>query len=239
MIGFFTDRGNVRELNEDYLAYCVDDRFSLYIVGDGMGGHNAGEIASKVAVEGIILFIKENYNIIPWSDLLKEAVLYVNNKIYDMALEKDGLSGMGTTITAILVNKENVQLANVGDSVCFGLNKYGIEKLTKDHSLVQELLDRGCITSEEAKNHPRKNIITRAIGTNRRVEVDMFNLHKGEYDLFVLCTDGLTNDIGEDEIWNELINCDDLNKACKRLVDIVKSRGGRDNITVLVFGGEN
>ena len=178
MIGFFTDNGNVRELNEDYFAYCIEDKFSLYIVADGMGGHNAGEVASKMAAEGIMKYIKEKIGKISIDNILEEA-------------------------------------------------------------LVQELLDSGCITEEEAKNHPRKNIITRALGTNNRVNADIIGMDKNEYDLFLLCTDGFANDLEKDEMWREIINSNDLNKSCEKLVEVVKQRGGRDNITVLVFGGES
>ena len=169
MLGFVTDKGNVRELNEDFLSFSREDEFSIYVVGDGMGGHNAGEVASKRAVESIICFVKENFGVIPLDNLLKDAILHANSKIYSMSKESSGLSGMGTTITAILEVKNIVYIANVGDSACFGINENRIKKLTKDHSLVQELVDSGCITEGEAKNHPRKNVITRAIGTNSNV----------------------------------------------------------------------
>lgn len=146
MLGFVTDKGNVRELNEDFLSYSREDEFSIYVVGDGMGGHNAGEVASKRAVESIICFVKENFGVIPLDNLLKDAILHANAKIYSMSQESSGLSGMGTTITAILEVKNIVYIANVGDSACFGINENGIKKLTKDHSLVQELVDSGCIT---------------------------------------------------------------------------------------------
>lgn len=238
MLGFVTDKGNVRELNEDFLSYCREDEFSIYVVGDGMGGHNAGEVASKRAVESIICFIKENYGVVPLDSLLKDAILHANAKIYNMSQESTGLSGMGTTITAILEVKNMVYIANVGDSACFGINENGIKKLTKDHSLVQELIDSGCITEGEAKKHPRKNIITRAIGTNSNVDVDVSKVDRHEYKAYLLCTDGLSNDVDEDEIWKKVIKAEDFDNACKDLVEMAKERGGRDNITVLVFGGE-
>lgn len=238
MLGFVTDKGNVRELNEDFLSYCKENEFSIYVVGDGMGGHNAGEVASKRAVESIISFVKENYGVVSSDDLLREAILYANSKIYSMSQESTGLSGMGTTITAILQIEDIVYIANVGDSACFGINKSGIKKLTKDHSLVQELIDSGCITEGQAKTHPRKNIITRAIGTNSNVDVDIFKLDKHEYEAYLLCTDGLSNDVDEKEIWNEVVKSENFDKTCKDLVDMAKARGGKDNITVLVFGGE-
>ena len=229
MLGFVTDKGNVRELNEDFLSYSREDEFSIYVVGDGMGGHNAGEVASKRAVESIICFVKENFGVIPLDNLLKDAILHANSKIYSMSQESSGLSGMGTTI---------VYIANVGDSACFGINENGIKKLTKDHSLVQELVDSGCITEGEAKNHPRKNVITRAIGTNSNVDVDVFKVDRHEYKAYLLCTDGLSNDVDEDEIWKKVIKSNDFDKACNELVEMAKARGGKDNITVLVFGGE-
>lgn len=238
MLGFVTDKGNVRELNEDFLSYCRDDEFSIYVVGDGMGGHNAGEVASKRAVESIICFIKDNFGVIPLDNLLKDAILHANAKIYNMSQESTGLSGMGTTITAILEVKNIVYVANVGDSACFGINENGIKKLTKDHSLVQELVDSGCITEGEAKKHPRKNVITRAIGTNSNVDVDVFKVDRHEYRAYLLCTDGLSNDVDEDEIWKKVMRSNNFDEACSELVEMAKARGGKDNITVLVFGGE-
>lgn len=239
MIGFITDKGNVRELNEDNLAYNVGKEISIYVVGDGMGGHNAGEVASKMAVEGVVSYVNDHYGRVSLEKMLKNAIVEVNSNIYEYSREQEGLSGMGTTIVAIFEYSNKIQIANVGDSCCFGINKEGIKKITKDHSLVQELVDSGCITSDEAKNHPRKNIITRAVGTNGDVEVDLVTVLKDEYDYYLLCTDGFANDLDEQEIWKEINNSKDLTKACENLVELVKSRGGRDNITVLVFGGES
>lgn len=238
MLGFVTDKGNIRELNEDYLSYSIEEDFSIYVVGDGMGGHNAGEVASKRAVESIICFVEEHFENTPLDNLLKNAILYANSRIYNMGQENYGLSGMGTTITAILEVKNIIYIANVGDSACFGINENGIKKLTKDHSLVQELVDSGCITEGEAKNHPRKNVITRAIGTNSSVDVDVFKVDRCEYNTYLLCTDGLSNDVDEKEIWEKVVKANDFHKVCNELVEMAKARGGKDNITVLVFGGE-
>lgn len=239
MIGYVSDIGNVRQINEDYGDYYTGEDYKLYIVADGMGGHNAGEVASKMAVEGIISFIKENYGEIPDNEILIEAIAEVNYKIYKHSLEKSNLSGMGTTITAALVTNECIRVVNVGDSLCYGIEDKAIDKITKDHSLVQELLDAGSISEEEAKNHPRKNIITRAIGTNIRVEVDQFTVPLNAYEYFVLCTDGLSNEVSAEEIFNEIRWSDNLQESSSRLVNMAKDAGGRDNITVLVFGGEN
>ena len=213
MLGFVTDKGNVRELNEDFLSYSREDEFSIYVVGDGMGGHNAGEVASKRAVESIICFVKENFGVIPLDNLLKDAILHANSKIYSMSQESSGLSGMGTTITAILEVKNIVYIANVGDSACFGINENGIKKLTKDHSLVQELVDYGTISEKEALSHPKKNIITRAVGTNKDVVVDIFKVNNNEYEMFLLCSDGLTNEISKEEIGNIIYNSESDRKS--------------------------
>ncbi|MGL4761457.1 MAG: Stp1/IreP family PP2C-type Ser/Thr phosphatase [Sarcina sp.] len=239
MVGFITDIGNVREINEDYGNHYIGESYKLYVVADGMGGHNAGEVASKMAVDGIISFVKENYKEISDNEILIEAVAEVNYKIYKHSLESNNLSGMGTTIAAALVTDECIRVVNVGDSACYGIEKETIDKITKDHSLVQELLDTGSISVEEARNHPRKNIITRAVGTNIRVEVDQFTVPRNIYDYFALCTDGLSNEISEEEIFAEIRWSKDLQESSKRLVEMAKYAGGKDNITVLVFGGEN
>ncbi|MGL4990391.1 MAG: Stp1/IreP family PP2C-type Ser/Thr phosphatase [Sarcina sp.] len=239
MVGFVTDIGNVRQINEDYGDYQINENYKLFVVADGMGGHNAGEVASKMAVENVLRFVKENYGEINNNEILIEAVAEANYDVYIHSKKSNNLSGMGTTIAAILITDECTRVINIGDSVCYGIDKNSIDKITKDHSLVQELLDSGSITVEEARNHPRKNIITRALGTNIRVEVDQFTVPNGIYDYFVLCTDGLSNEVSESEIANEIRWANNLEKSCIRLVEMAKNAGGKDNITVLVFGGDN
>ena len=239
MVGFVTDIGNVRQINEDYGDYQLSGKYKLFIVADGMGGHNAGEVASKMAVEGLIKFVEENYGEIADSEILIEAVAEVNYDIYIHSKRANNLSGMGTTIAAAFVTDECIRVINIGDSVCYGIDTECIDKITKDHSLVQELLDAGSISVEEARNHPRKNIITRAVGTNIRVEVDQFTVPKNVYKYLMLCTDGLSNEVSENDIFNEIKGTDDIKISSKRLVDMAKTAGGKDNITVLVFGGEN
>ena len=239
MVGFVTDIGNVRQINEDYGDYQLGEKYKLFIVADGMGGHNAGEVASKMAVEGLIKFVEENYGKIADGEILIEAVAEVNYDIYIHSKRANNLSGMGTTIAAAFVTDECIRVINIGDSVCYGIDTECIDKITKDHSLVQELLDAGSISVEEARNHPRKNIITRAVGTNIRVEVDQFTVPKNIYKYLMLCTDGLSNEVSESDIFNEIRGTDDIKISSKRLVDMAKIAGGKDNITVLVFGGEN
>lgn len=166
-VGFLSDIGNIREINEDSIGKYENDEFAVYIVADGMGGHNAGDVASKIAVESCIEYIKRNRYLDDMERLLKESIKYANNNIYIKAENSEMLYGMGTTITACIIQNEKVVIANVGDSSCYIVKEENIKKITKDHSLVQELVDDGSITEEEAVNHPNKNIITRALGTKK------------------------------------------------------------------------
>ena len=237
MVGIKSDVGIVRSLNEDYAGYIEEDNYKLYVVADGMGGHKAGEVASKMAVNSVEEYVKENYEN-DGSNVLENAILFANEKIYDNA--KGGLEykGMGTTLVAALVYEDKIIIANVGDSSCFGINDSDIIKITKDHSLVQELIDSGSITEEEGRSHPQKNVITRALGTNNVVNVDIFEINRNVYDKYLLCTDGLSNEVLKEEMLREINNINDYNAACDKLVLLAKNRGGRDNITVLLFGGE-
>lgn len=238
MIGIVSDIGMVRSLNEDYALYDENERYGIYVVADGMGGHNAGEVASEMAAKGIVDYINKNYEKKHKRELLKNAILNVNENIFRKSLQGDNLSGMGTTITACFITSEFVQVANVGDSCCFGINQMVINKITKDHSLVQELLDTGGISEEEAIKHPKKNIITRAIGTNIIVEVDIFEIPKEKYKSFLLCSDGLANEVSKEEFIKIIQDEKNYANACERMVNLAKFKGGRDNITVLLFGGE-
>ena len=236
MVGIKSDAGNVRELNEDYASFIEDERFKIYLVADGMGGHNAGEIASKLAVKSIIRYLLEHSE--EDENILLNAVKYANNEIYEISQKNDKCKGMGTTITGCFIKGDMIQVVNVGDSCCFSIKDNEIKKVTKDHSWVQELIDAGAITEEEGRVHPKKNIITRALGTNSSVKIDIFNIDKSESSMFLLCYDGLSNEVRKEEMIEIVNKCKDFNEACEKLVDLAKSRGGKDNITVLLFGGE-
>ena len=238
MIGLLSDVGMVRSLNEDYAISHKEKDYSIYVVADGMGGHNAGEVASKMAAEGIVEFLTKNYNYDNRNYILKDAIEYVNKLIYDFAEQEQSCNGMGTTVTACLDNKDTVVVCSVGDSSCFGIKGDSIVKITKDHSLVQELLDLGTITESEAANHPKKNIITRAVGTGTTVDADIFVIDKGVYDIYLLCSDGLTNELSKDEIISIVNENKELEEICPILINRAKFKGGKDNITVLLFGGE-
>ena len=238
MVSMISDVGVKRSLNEDYGKFLEKEEFNIYVVADGMGGHNAGEVASKMAAEGIVDYVNNNFNLWDSSILLVKAIERVNTDIYNFSREKEELRGMGTTITACLQVGNKIVIANVGDSSCFGIKGRKLHKITKDHSLVQELVDMGTITEIQAANHPKKNIITRAVGTNEYVNVDIFTIEKNEYDLFLLCSDGLTNEVSKEDIISTITFKESLKEACERLIHLAKNNGGRDNITVLLFGGE-
>ena len=237
MVGIKSDVGIVRSLNEDYAGYIEEEEFKLYVVADGMGGHNAGEVASEMAVKAVEAYVKENYKE-QGSNVLENAVLFANEKIYNKAIVGSEYKGMGTTLVAAWVYRKTIIVANDGDSSCFGVIDNNITKITKDHSLVQELIDSGSITEEEGRNHPKKNVITRALGTNNVVKIDIFKVDINTYDKYLLCTDGLSNEVLKEEILMEINDINDYNTACDKLVLLAKNRGGRDNITVLLFGGE-
>ncbi|MDS0524939.1 Stp1/IreP family PP2C-type Ser/Thr phosphatase [Clostridium sp. SHJSY1] len=238
MISFLTDKGMVRSLNEDFVYYHEENEYKIYVVADGMGGHNAGEVASKMAAEGVVKYIVEDFNEENAEELLKKSIERVNQDIFIYSKQMNYLNGMGTTITACLEIKDKVIVANVGDSSCYGVKGNDIVKITKDHSLVQELVDLGTITELEAVNHPQKNIITRAVGTNELVEVDIFVIDKDTYDIYLLCSDGLTNEVTKEEMITIVNENKELISICEKLVNLAKYKGGRDNITVLLFGGE-
>ncbi len=238
MVGMLSDVGTVRKLNEDYVG-CYEKDIRFYVVADGMGGHNAGEVASKIAVDSVIKYIKEAKDIKSENlgGILSKAVEYANENIYKESMKSQKLTGMGTTITACLIKGSNAVVANVGDSCCYFIKNNDIIKITKDHSLVQQLIDSGTITEEEALSHPNKNIITRALGTSESVKVDIFELQFDDVSKGILATDGLTNVVSADEIYNVVLN-NEKEIACHKLIELSKQKGSRDNISVIVFEGE-
>lgn len=237
MIGMRSDMGNSRKINEDFSGYHEDADKRIFIIADGMGGHNAGELASKIAVNNTIDFINSISNEEDDKEILKEAIDASNSKIYELSKTDIALKGMGTTITACLVREDKMIVANIGDSRCYILKREGIQQVTKDHSYVQQLVDNGSITKEEAVTHPNKNIITRALGTAPKVDIDMFSIDLNDVYKVVLCTDGLTNVLSEEEICNVIIG-DNCEASCRNLVELCKQKGGRDDITVIIFEGE-
>ncbi|NMA87444.1 MAG: Stp1/IreP family PP2C-type Ser/Thr phosphatase [Tissierellia bacterium] len=239
-IGVRTDTGRIRENNQDSYYLPSEESKPLFIIADGMGGHKAGEIASNLAIN----IISENFN-----DFLNkgninekniknniiESFNEANEKIYRKAMKEEECSGMGTTVVLAYISDENLYIGHVGDSRAYSL--YGEEflQITEDHSLVEELIKNGSISKEEAKTHPQRNIITRAVGTSRDIDVDILVLPKTAVEILLLCTDGLTSMLDDNEIKDTLINSENMQIACDRLVQFSNDKGGYDNITVLAL----
>ena len=235
-----TDPGRVRKQNQD--AYQIEklDRTSLLcVVCDGMGGAKSGNIASTLAVDVFVQEVRQSWK--PRLDqekidqILRSAVKLANFTVYDQSQQfPEEFDGMGTTLVAVLVHGKKATVINVGDSRAYGIDRSGIRQITRDHSLVQMMVDRGELTPEVAKTYPGKNFITRAIGTEPTVLCDIFHLDvaKGEY--LLLCSDGLSNVMDDQEILFEVVH--GVNKAhcCKRLLDIAKNRGAPDNVTSIL-----
>lgn len=228
-----SDRGLKRERNED--SYLVLPEFHLYVVADGMGGHVGGQRASQLATESIQQLISENIKSIQSSDvaqLLADSLRSASKRIHDETKTHPELRGMGTTTTALMIHDREATIAHVGDSRVYLIREGEIQQLSEDHSLVQEQYRAGLISSEQAKHSRFRNIITRSIGFEDDVDVDMMVLQAHPGDLFLLCTDGLTTLVEDKEIL-ELVLANRREEVGQRLVDLANSRGGNDNITVV------
>jgi protein phosphatase len=227
VVGAATDVGRVREGNED--GYLVDEGMGLYALADGMGGHQGGEVASATALEALRAGVTSG-------DSLRDAIEDANRAVYEKSLTDESLVGMGTTLTAgTLVTGGTLLIGHVGDSRAYLLRDEQLRRLTTDHSHVEELVRDGKITEDEAAVHPMRSVITRALGIDETVDVDVYpvELHVGDRVLF--CSDGLTDMVHEDDIAAELRREDDAPRAAGRLVDCANKAGGVDNITVLVL----
>jgi PPM family protein phosphatase len=223
-----TDVGRQRTANEDSLAV----RPPLFAVADGMGGAKAGEVASAVAVEAVERAPESDE---PVEAQLAGIVRDANRRIYDLAVADESRRGMGTTLTLAKVHGDEVSLAHVGDSRAYRMREGELSQLTRDHSLVAELERSGQITAEAAEHHPQRSIITRALGPEPDVEVDTYTLAGREGDVFLICSDGLTSMISDDEVTSILRSAASLDEAAEALVRAANQSGGKDNITVILF----
>ncbi|HEY7544407.1 MAG TPA: Stp1/IreP family PP2C-type Ser/Thr phosphatase [Blastocatellia bacterium] len=236
----FSDPGCVRETNEDSGRHFEPDdaellatKGSLFIVADGMGGHSAGEVASRMAVDLISRFYYENSD--EPQEALRNAFLEANREIHRTSLADENLAGMGTTCTALVVMNHAAIAAHIGDSRLYLVREGQIYLMTEDHSAVMEMVKRGWLSLEEARHHPDKNVILRAMGSHPEVEVSIwdapFPVRVG--DRFMLCSDGLY-DLVEDEEIRQIVTASDPSGACETLIAMAKERGGHDNITVAI-----
>src|SRR5881397_3627684 len=237
-----THVGRQRQHNED--SFLVSDEAKLYLVADGMGGHAAGEIASRIAVDSIsefILHTKEDDGTWPHAydenfrrttNRLMAAVRMANTRVLE-AMRKDArLRGMGTTVVACMADDDMMSFAHVGDSRAYLIREGQLSLITNDHSWVFEQVQAGMLTEAEAEKHPLRNVITRALGGALQVSPDASEIEVKEGDVYLLCSDGLTGMVSEDEILRLVTeNADDLEKACRQLIDTANERGGLDNVT--------
>jgi protein phosphatase len=231
-----TDPGCVRTQNQDtYLIETLDRNSVLCIVCDGMGGAKSGNVASTLAAEVFVEEVRQSWKSGMDSDdveqMMRSAVKLANFTVYDQAQQLEEFSGMGTTLVALLVQDQEVTIVNVGGSRAYLVGQNGIRRLTTDHSVVQMMVDRGELTPEQARNYPGKNYITRAIGPEAIAECDVFHLDVERDDCLLLCSDGLSNMVDDQEILFEVVHGTNKENCCQRLLDIAKNRGAPDNVT--------
>ncbi|SHE60747.1 Serine/threonine protein phosphatase PrpC [Seinonella peptonophila] len=232
--------GKVRDHNEDCVGlYQANGGVVIGVVADGLGGHNAGEIASQETVQ----IMKENLGSLPPGlstqskiDELSTAIEKANKRVYDLANKNGKLQGMGCTVVTVIAEEDLLVIAHVGDSRAYLLHKGGLYQLTEDHSFVNILRKHGQITEEEARNHPKRNMIVRAVGTNESVEVDLIDTPWREGDIMLLCSDGLTSMVSDREIGLVLTSSQlNMEEKADRLIDLALDAGGADNISLILL----
>lgn len=231
-----TDIGRKRQLNQDYVFASneqVGKLGNLFIVADGMGGHNAGDFASKYTVETVVREIKGSVETKPFR-IIGKAVRIANELVRERAKEDINLYGMGTTIVIASIENHQLQIANVGDSRLYVINDQ-IRQITRDHSLVEEMVRMGGMAPETARNHPDKNIITRAVGARDSVEVDFFTEDLVKGDIVLMCSDGLTNMLSDEEIRQIVTAKSTLSQKADALIAKANENGGKDNIAVVLI----
>ena len=233
-----TDRGRLREKNQDYcMAKKIGD-FTVLVLADGMGGHKGGEVASLKAIETIVNCLDETFlkHIIPGQipSLISDIVNKANSTVYNLSLKDPSLKGMGTTLELCVIAENTSYIAHIGDSRIYHITKENITKKTKDHSLVEYMIDTGDITREEAANHPQKNVITRALGidADTKADISYFRVFKG--DTILLCSDGLTNMLTEEQIFCVISSAQSPKDCAHTLVRLANDAGGTDNISVVL-----
>jgi protein phosphatase len=242
MIGLKSDIGRTRSLDEDSLlvseVHFGTSEAPLYLlaVADGMGGHSKGEVASRIAIETLRArshdaIFQESAK---WDVILADSFAAANEAILNKAKSDSEASGMGTTMTGLVLEGNRAQICHVGDTRCYLINEDAIRLLTKDHSYVQELVDKGELTPEQAKHHPQKNVITRVVGYYESVSPDRCLVELGNTDRLLICCDGLVNLVEDAEIKRIVVEAKTPSAACRALVDLANERGGNDNISVII-----
>ena len=236
-----TDKGLVRQKNEDaYFACCnEEENFALFVVCDGMGGAQSGNIASTLACNTFVNALNE-FDMRGKTDEQLSSYLYsaseaANNAVYEKSITDVNCAGMGTTLVAALIHGNKVLILNIGDSRAYLISRDSILQVTRDHSVVEDMVLRGEITRLEAKTHPKRNLITKAIGTSPDNEPDIFSLDLKADDFLLLCSDGLTNVISDNEIRDTITHLEHHDKVCDILLQATCSRGAPDNVTIIIY----
>jgi len=232
-----TDIGKRRKINQDFVytrETTIGNLPNVFIVADGMGGHNAGDYASKVTVETMVEEIESSFEKNPVL-IFGNAIEIANERIRRKASEEPELQGMGTTVVAATCMGKYLQIANVGDSRLYIVNEREIKQITRDHSLVAEMVRMGGLGPEEARKHPDKNIITRAVGAGKTVEADFFSVELEEGDIVLMCSDGLTNMLEDEDIRMIVSGARDVAEKAYMLVNAANENGGKDNISVILI----
>ncbi len=234
-----SDIGKAREMNQDYYYISTpEEKINLYILADGMGGYKGGEIASKIATTTVKSYIESNFEKISYDKeeilkLIKSAIEYANMVVYEKSKENEELEGMGTTLEVCLIYNNKAYIGHLGDSRIYRIRKEFIRKLTTDHSYVQKLVKDGTISEEEAEHHPKKNMLTKALGCTPFVEPDVTIKGFIKDDIILICSDGLTNMLADDEIYKTIKQ--EPERAVDELIKKANDAGGYDNITVIII----
>ncbi len=232
-----SDRGRVRATNQDSFYCDANEVLSIALVCDGMGGEAAGDLASRMAAESFVDALGLPVKSIP--ERMLWAADRANEAVYAYSLENPACKGMGTTLVAAVVRKNIAYVMNIGDSRCYYLDEGGIEQVTRDHSLVANMVARGEITPEEARTHPKKNMITRALGTQEDCRADLFQVELRPNGMLLLCSDGLTNLVTDQELLFQALYGGEPDTLCRRLMDLAMQRGAPDNVTVLFLRADD
>ena len=235
-----TDPGCVRKQNQDaYLIEELDRNTLLCVVCDGMGGAKSGNVASQMAAEVFVQEVQRSWmtgmSKERTSQIMQAAVRQANTTVFDQSRQFEEFQGMGTTLVAALIQGKLATVVNVGDSRAYKVDQDGIRQITKDHSMVQLMVDRGELTPEMAKTYPGKNLITRAVGTEPTVVTDVFQLEMEKDDCLLLCSDGMSNMMDDQEILFEVVHGVNKEGCCQRLLDIAMGRGAPDNVTSVLI----
>lgn len=233
-----THRGVVREENQDsYAIRTLSDRQRMAVVCDGMGGARAGRLASTMAVESFLKLFEQLWSRgdLSAEKVLESAAAYANEVVHHRSTTDEDCFGMGTTIVAVLLDAARATILNEGDSRAYHITPDNITRVTRDHSLVEDLVLRGNLTPEQARSHPHKNLITRALGAEADLNADLFALDVKPEECILLCSDGLSNVVSDQEMLYEVLHGGPLENCCQRLLDIAIKRGAPDNVTVALI----